>query len=155
TPGRLHRLDPGQPAGSVTTVASTLGDNPEGITFDGSRLWTADFGGSVSIVTPGAAIPWTVTTVTLGPFSNPIVALYDAATLWIPDYSQPFVSRLDGNGTVLQMVTAGGFPSRPTFDGTNLWVPVQSPDSMLVLRASTGAVLAQITGNGLTDPQEA
>src|SRR6185295_17209390 len=69
--GALYRIDPGQAAGAVTTVATNLGDIPVGIAFDGSRFWTANFGspGSVSIVTPGAAIPWTVTTVTTG-FTN-------------------------------------------------------------------------------------
>src|SRR5580765_4754259 len=40
-PGRLYRIDPRLPAGSVTTVASNLGDVPHGIAFDGTRIWTA------------------------------------------------------------------------------------------------------------------
>ncbi|HKF44235.1 MAG TPA: hypothetical protein VKG01_14125, partial [Thermoanaerobaculia bacterium] len=62
-PGRLYRIDPSQPAGAVATVASNLGGAPLGIAFDGSRIWTANNDpGSVSIVTPGATVPWTVTT---------------------------------------------------------------------------------------------
>jgi len=62
----------------VTTVASNLGDFPRGIAFDGAKVWTANFSGSISIVTPGA-IPWAVTTVTTG-FSSLRGALYDGAT---------------------------------------------------------------------------
>jgi hypothetical protein len=48
-PGRLHQIEPSQPAGVVTTVASNLGDAPDGIAYDGLRIWTADEAGSVSI----------------------------------------------------------------------------------------------------------
>src|SRR5262249_36011106 len=36
-PGTLYRIDPSQPAGAATVVASTLGANPRSIAFDGSR----------------------------------------------------------------------------------------------------------------------
>jgi hypothetical protein len=58
TPGKLYRIDPGQTAGAMTTIATNLGEVPDGIAFDGGRLWTANVGsaaGSVSIVTPGDA----------------------------------------------------------------------------------------------------
>ena len=61
--GLLYRIDPAQPAGVVTTLATNLGGTPEGIAFDGSRIWTANDQASVSLVTPGASLPWTVTTV--------------------------------------------------------------------------------------------
>ena len=55
----LFSIDPSQPAGAVTTVASNLPVNADGIVFDGSRFWTANFGppSSVSIITPGPTIP--------------------------------------------------------------------------------------------------
>src|SRR6185295_18302010 len=84
--GNLYRIDPAQPAGAVTAVATGLGSDPRGIAFDGARLWTAA-NSSVSIVTPGAAIPWTVTTVTAG-FSTLRGALYDGANVWVAAYSQ-------------------------------------------------------------------
>src|SRR5215510_6552923 len=54
-PGSLYQIDPAQPAGVVTTVASTLGGLPFGVAFDGARIWTANSTGSVSIVTPTAS----------------------------------------------------------------------------------------------------
>jgi hypothetical protein len=157
TPGNLYRIDPSQTAGAVTTVASSLGGEPRGIAFDGSRIWTANFGdgspgtGSVSIVTPGASIPWTVTNVSLG-FSEPTGALYDGASIWVTDQNLNQLLKLSPAGAILQTVTVGSNPDFPAFDGTNLWVPNFVSNSVSVVRASNGAVLQTLTGNGLDSP---
>jgi len=151
-PGRLYRIDPTQTAGVVTTVASNLGDSPVDIAFDGSRIWTANAGGgSVSIVTPAVATPWPVTTLTTG-FTTPFGMLYDGSNVWVTDFSAGTLLKLDGVGAVLQTVTVGAQPTHPVFDGTNIWVPNAGPESVSVVRASNGSVLATLTGNGLADP---
>ncbi|HKF42584.1 MAG TPA: S-layer homology domain-containing protein [Thermoanaerobaculia bacterium] len=142
---RLYQIDPSQPAGAVTTVATNIGASSAGIAFDGARLWVASADGSVSIVTPTASLPWTVTTVTIG--GNLIGALWDGASAWVTG-SLNALRKLDPAGTILQTVTVGTSPSIPVFDGTNIWVPNQNP-SVSVVRASTGTVLATLTGNGL------
>ena len=149
-PGKLYRIDPTQPAGAVTTVATNLGGNSNGITFDGGRIWIANLAGSVSIVTPGATLPWTVTTVTTG-FSAPLGALFDGSNVWVTDFSGAAFRRLDAAGAILQTVSVGGGPETPAFDGANLWVP-NVTDSVAVIRASSGAVLTVLTGNGLDFP---
>src|SRR4030095_13964833 len=58
--GSLYMIDPTAPPGPVTTVTSALGSLSTGIGFDGNKIWTAN-NGSLSIVTPGATIPWSVT----------------------------------------------------------------------------------------------
>ena len=153
SPSNLYMIDPGQAAGAVTTVASKLGVDPTGIAFDGARVWTANvsFPGSVSIVTPGATIPWTVTTITTG-FSNPAGALYDGAKVWVTDRGAGTLLKLDSAGATLQTVTVGTNPEFPAFDGTNIWVPNFSSSSVSVVRASSGAVLQTLTGNGLSVP---
>ena len=151
SPGNLYRIDPSQTAGAVTTLASNLGDNALGIAFDGSRIWTANIGSSISIVTPGAAIPWNVTTVTTG-FSSPWGALYDGANVWVTDNAAGTLLKLDGSGAILQAVTVGTGPSFPAFDGANIWVPNVNSSSISVVRASSGAVLATLTGSVLTSP---
>src|SRR5215467_92481 len=71
-PSSLYQIDPSAAAGVVTTVATNLGDNAQGISFDGTRIWVGNVSSSsVSIVTPGATLPWTVTTVTTG-FDGPV-----------------------------------------------------------------------------------
>src|SRR5262245_45863579 len=37
--GKLYQIDPSQPAGAVTVVASTLGGSSRGVAFDGARVW--------------------------------------------------------------------------------------------------------------------
>ena len=154
SPGALYRIDPSQPAGAVTTVASNLGNAPSGIAFDGGRLWTADFGGSVSIITPGPGIPYSVNIVSSG-FGNPNGIVFDGSRIWVTDFSPGTLLKLDFAGAILQTVTVGPGPTAPIFDGNNIWVPTFNPSSVSVVRASTGVVLATLTGNGLGGPAAA
>ena len=151
SPGRLYMIDPSQPAGAVTTVASNLGNSALGIAFDGSRFWTGNYFSSVSIVTPGATIPWTVTTVSTG-FGSLGGALYDGSNVWVTDNGAGKLFKLDGTGAILQTVTVGVIPEYPVSDGANIWVPNYLSNSISVVRASSGAVLATLTGNGLIGP---
>ncbi|HKA35281.1 MAG TPA: YncE family protein [Thermoanaerobaculia bacterium] len=153
SPGRLHQIDPSQPAGAVTTVASNLGNASTSLTFDGARIWTADGASAVSIITPGAAIPWTVTVVGSPSFFAPAGILFDGSNVWITDQNNHTLMKLDSAGAVLLTVTVGNFPQYPVFDGTNIWVPNRGgSDSVSVVRPATGAVLATLTGNGLNSP---
>ncbi|HKA37388.1 MAG TPA: S-layer homology domain-containing protein [Thermoanaerobaculia bacterium] len=145
-PGTLNRIRPYQSAGAVTIVAS-VGGAPVGVAFDGSRFWTADTFGSVSIVVPGPSLPWTVTTVTTG-FSYPVAALYDGANVWVSDQGTGTLLRLDSAGAILQTVTIGPSPAFPAFDGTNIWVPTYGGATTKVVRAGSGAVLATLTSDG-------
>jgi hypothetical protein len=146
-PGKLYQIDPTQPMGGVTTLTSSLGVNPLGISFDGARIWTANGGGSVSIVTLN---PINVTTVTAG-FTGPAGILYDGANMWVTDNgtNPGKLFKLDSNGAIIQIVTVGSDPHISVFDGTNIWVPNSASNTVTVVRASTGAVLATLTGNGL------
>jgi len=154
SPGKLYSIDPTQVAGVVTTVVSTLPAFPIGLAFDGGRFWTANNGSaSVSIVTPGTSIPWTVTTVTTG-FSAPIAALFDGTSIWVTD-GPNLLLKLDSAGAILQTVTVSVTPQYPVYDGSNLWVPASGSGTVSVVRASSGAVLLTLTGNGLSSPIEA
>ena len=102
---------PSQPAGAVTTVATNLGG---GAARDRLRR-IADLDGEqrrhLSIVTPAATLPWTVTTVLRG--NNLIGALFDGANVWVTDGSGPgTILKMDSAGTILQTVTLGGSPLR-------------------------------------------
>ncbi|HKF42338.1 MAG TPA: hypothetical protein VKG01_04505 [Thermoanaerobaculia bacterium] len=156
SPGELYEIDPSQPPGAVTTIFSNGAAYSNGIAFDGSRIWTANNGsgpasGSVSIITPAAVPPWTVTTLTTG-FNLPDGALFDGANIWVTDIVAKTLLKLDSNGAVLQTVTVGNGPEFPVFDGTNIWVPNYSSNSVSVVRATSGAVLRTLTGNGLSNP---
>lgn len=149
-PGKLYMIDPSQAPGMVTTVANNLGDGPKGVAFDGTRIWTANFG-SVSIITPGGPTPWASVTASsgLGPLRG---MLFDGTNIWVTDIGDNTLKKLDANGAVIQTVSVGNLPSFPTFDGTNIWVPNYNSNSITVVRASTGAVVATLTGNSLNGP---
>jgi S-layer family protein len=152
-PGILFMIDPTQGSGTVTTLASNLGGFPSGIAFDGDKIWTANGAGSVSIITPGATLPWSVTTVTTG-FTSLQGALFDGSNIWVTDNVGTLL-KLNSNGAVIQTVSTGGEPRFMTFDGVNIWVANKASSDVTVVRASTGAVLATLTGNGLNSPRAA
>lgn len=158
SPGKLYQIDPTQPAGAVTILTSSLGDNPEGIGFDGQQLWTANsagefYVGSISIVKLN---PLSVSTVTTG-FSLPRGFVYDGTNIWVTDYGNGTISKLDSSGNILLSVNVGCCPEFPAFDGTNIWVP-NILGTVSVVRATgalSGTVLATLTGNGLSNPYQA
>jgi hypothetical protein len=155
-PGRLYMIDPTQAAGTVTTLHSFLPGNPLVIAFDGSRIWTANQSGSISIVSLN---PTMVTTVTTG-FSEPRGILYDGSNIWVTDQDTDSLLKLNANGSIAQTIAVGDAPRNPVFDGTNIWVPNQGSDSVTVVRVkdaqgkplASAFVLATLTGNGLNSP---
>jgi len=155
--GTLYQINPTQPAGPVTTVSSNLALGPLGISYDGQRIWTANFGhglpgqASVSIISLN---PTSVTTVTTG-FNSPVGMLYDGANIWVTDQGDNMLKKLDANGGIVQSIAVGSHPQLPAFDGTNIWVPNLNSDTVSVVRASTGVVLATLSGNGLSTPDQA
>jgi hypothetical protein len=155
-PGALYMIDPTQPAGIVTTLSTALGDNPHGIAFDGSRIWTANPGGvgSISIVTLN---PTTVTTITTG-FQAPLGIVYDGSNMWVTDVQRGTLLRLNADGSIAQTIPVGSGPQFPVFDGTNIWVPNINSSSLAVVRVkdATGNplanafVLATFSNSGLS-----
>jgi hypothetical protein len=154
SPGSLYAIDPTQSPGGVTTVASNLGSHPQGIAFDGTNVWTANSGGSVSII----SLPsFGVTTVSTG-FNAPAGILYDGAHIWVTDTGAGTLLKLDPAGAILQTVTVGAGPTFPVFDGANIWVPNSTGNSITVVQASNGNVVATIgadANNHLSGPETA
>jgi DNA-binding beta-propeller fold protein YncE len=149
TPGSFYVLDPTLPPGAVTVSANPPGDTPITLAFDGTHVWTANqgngvSGGSVSIIT--AQSPYTVTTVTAG-FASLFGILYDGAHIWVTDQTAGTLLKLDASGNILQTVTVGSTPQVPVFDGANIWVPNYIGQSISVVQASTGKVVATINAD--------
>jgi hypothetical protein len=142
TGNSLYEIDPTGPSGpSLVTV---LGSLPIGLAFDGSKIWSANAGGSVSIATPGT---WTVTPV--GGFGQLSGILYDGANIWVTDFDNDKLIKLGQNGGVLQEVAVGDGPWGLAFDGTNLWVSLDA-GPVVIVRAATGSIVKTLTGNGLS-----
>jgi len=151
-PGKLYAIDPTATAGAVTTVATSNDVAPVGIAFDGGRFFLPGSPG-VWLVTPGPTIPWSSTAVLTG-FDQPWGAVYDGSNVWVTDRSAGSLLKLSAAGAILQTVTVGTSPGFPLFDGTSVWVPNYQSNTVSVVRGSTGAVLATLTGNGLAHPSQ-
>lgn len=152
SPGKLYRISPKASPGAVTVGATDLGGQAAGIAYDGERIWTADYSGSVSLVSINSALPWPVSIKSIG-FSHPAGILYDGNNMWVTDAGDDTLKKLDPiDATVTLIVPVGDNPQSPVFDGTNIWIPNFASNSITVVRASTGAVLATLTGNGLDQP---
>jgi DNA-binding beta-propeller fold protein YncE len=162
SPGNLYVIDPTQAPGPVTVAAQNLGAFPSAIAFDGTHIWTANVGShlagsTVSIITPQAIIPYPVTNVASG-FMELAGILYDGAHIWVTDELAGTLLQLDAGGAVLQTITVGAVPKFPAFDGTNIWVPNFAGNSITVVQASTGNVVATIAAdanNQLSGPNAA
>ena len=150
SPGNLYAIFPGLAGNTVLTVATNLGNQPLQIATEGRNIWTANAGGSVSIYDGISS----VSTVTTG-FSGPNGILFDGAHMWVTDTGANTLLKLNSAAAILQTVTVGSAPVYPVFDGANIWVPNFFSNSVSVVRASTGAVLATLTGNGLAGPRDA
>jgi hypothetical protein len=155
--GALFVIDPTQAPGAVTVTNSNLGLTPLGVAFDGTNLWTANNLGSVSIITPQATTPYPQTTVSTG-FLSPTGILYDGAHIWVTDVEASTLLKLSPTGAILQTVATGTSPMYPAFDGANIWVPNFLDESITVVQASTGDIVATIAKdatNQLLDPAAA
>jgi len=162
TPGLLFRIDPRVTFNIASAVleANDLGGTPQGIAYDGSRIWTANFSGSVSI--RSFAGPGSTTTIT-AEYVAPIGILYDGTHIWVTDQGDGQLKKVNSIGLVVGRVAVGSQPMHPVFDGMNIWVPNAASSSVTVVRVKDSAgnpllvpfVLATLTGNGLNTPQTA
>jgi YVTN family beta-propeller protein len=153
-PGSLYFIETKIGPASATEVTNNgLGALPASIACNGSGIWTANLGGSVSIVTPTSSLPWFVENVTTG-FTSPQGILFDGSNMWVTDTGHGLL-KLGPVGQIIQTVAVGSGPGLPVFDGTNIWVPNSASNTVSVVRAATGVVIATLSGNGLNSPFQA
>jgi hypothetical protein len=150
--GKLYSIDPTSDQDSVTFEVN-IGSNPVALAFDGQFIYCTNFGGDMYRISFNPAPS------ALGIASQlliPTGIVYDGANLWVVDTGDNKIKKLnDGGVTTSQEVSVGSSPQQPVFDGTNIWVPNYNDDTVTVIRAATGAVLATLTGNGLNGPTQA
>jgi DNA-binding beta-propeller fold protein YncE len=150
--GKLYSIDPTS-AASTATFVTDIGSNPVALAFDGEFIWCTNFLGNIYRIEfdPDPVV------VTVDPgLGIPTGLIYDGANIWVIDQGDNKIKKLNGGGTmVLQDAAIGSSAQQPVFDGTNIWVPNFNNDTVTVIRASTGAVMATLTGNGLNGPGQA
>lgn len=150
--GILSQLDPREPPGPVSVLATLPTSFVWGITTDGTYIWISSVN-HVSKVNPDSGA---VTDYSLGGDNYGI--LFDGTYVWVANRTYDALYKLSSNGVVLETVPVGDSPFYPIFDGMNIWVPNRSGNSITVVRAigtsssGAGRVLATLTGNGLNGP---
>jgi DNA-binding beta-propeller fold protein YncE len=147
---KLYRIDPKQPPGTVQTVSSDVGFFPSGITCDGFFIWVS-LAHNLQRVNPTNGV---VTTFS-APNAGAGKLLFARNHLWLTDPVSNNLFEVNLDGTIEQTITVGDRPGAPAFDGTNIWVPNLNDNTLSVVRASTGTVLATLRGNGLNAPAAA
>src|SRR5580700_9525105 len=80
---------------------------------------------------------------------NPLDMAFDGASLWVANYGNGTVSKLDvSTGNILGTFSVGTNPTAVAYDGANLWVGNSGSNTITKLQGSSGAVLATLaTGN--------
>lgn len=129
------------------TTNFAVGNEPEGVAFDGANIWVANF--SDGTVTKLQANDGTVLgTYTVGAGTQPYGVTFDGANIWVSSISSATVTKLQAStGKILGTFSVGTFNSPPgfmTFDGANIWVP-NGQDNLTKLRASDGKNLGTFT----------
>ncbi len=155
SPGKVYVIDPTGAPGPIGVAATGLGNHPLSMAFDGTNLWTANYlGGSVSIIPILASTPYTATNVS--GFNAPWSVVFDGAHIWLVDAGAHTLLKLSSTGAVLQTVPVGANAQFAGFDGANIWVPNFDDNSITVVQASTGNVVATIVAdanNKLNGPE--
>jgi DNA-binding beta-propeller fold protein YncE len=141
----------------VTTMTSSLGAEPVGITYDGERIWTANTG-SVSIVT---LLEGGFSVTNKPGFTQALGCVFDGTNVWVTDDNGVDIDnlhKLDSAGNILMSVNVGSRPVAPAFDGMNIWVPNFDNDRVSVVRAVgslSGTVLTTLSDRSVSFPIQA
>ncbi len=159
-PNGVYFIDPTAPPGPLTASYTLANSGASSIAYDGLYVWIASFGGSVSTIFPsggGLASGGTLTEYPNG-FTQPVGLVYDGTQMWVTDYGADTLLPVAQNGTIGTPVAVGAGPEQPAFDGENIWVPNSLDNSITVVQASTGKVVATIVSDGtnkLSGPEQA
>ena len=145
--GTLSMIDPAQPPGVATIVATELPAQTVALAFDGTRIWVTDPTGFLSIITPSSTTPWPATVVS--GFLSPSGIVFDGANMWMTSGETSgacVLLKLDSSAAVLQTVSLGpNCAEQLAFDGSNVLVP---SSSLQVVRVSDGVLTATIPLSG-------
>ncbi len=161
--GNVWITNPGD--GTVTVINTTSGNlvtypsgnSPDGIAFDGTHMWVANY--TPATVTKIRASDGTLLqTIPVGTsgVSNPRLLAYDSAAnaIWLTVGGDNKVDKIDATtGTIVSQYAVPGFPYAIVSDGTCMWVTQGTLNTVAKLRISDGAILgtypAGVAPNGI------
>ncbi len=128
----------------TTMTNYTVGANPESIAFDGTNMWTVNYGeGSASKITPSGVV-----TTYAGFGSAPSGIAFDGTNMWLTNNTGNSVSEITPSGATSTFAISG-CPYGIAFDGTNMWTANYLGNSVSEI-SSTGTIINTYSlGSGL------
>ncbi len=141
-----NNMNPGYATKLSASNGSTLGSFflggadgfPYGIVFDGTYIWTANFGSSD--VTKLASDGSIVGSYSVG--NSPFGIVFDGTNIWTANHYQADVSKLlASNGSSVGTYAVGSLPIGMVFDGTNIWTANYNANTVTKLLASNGSLI--------------
>lgn len=137
--GALSSIDP-----RTNSVAETVGgfDRPVGVAFGAGRTWVTEAGARrLDAVSPaGGRVALRI------PLSfRPGGLAFGANDLWILDPFDAAVTRVDAFTGSQQVIAVGQVPSHIAVQSGRVWVTTDRDHAIVVLDASTGALLKRLT----------
>jgi hypothetical protein len=134
------------PQGTTRILYNGTGANPDGIAFDGTNMWTTNFGASPTSVTK-VAPDGTMTTYT-GTASYPEAIAFDGTNMWVTNYGSASVTKITPAGTMTTYAGVGTGPRGIAFDGTNMWVTSYNGNSVTKVTSAGATTTYSGTGAG-------
>ena len=124
-----------------------VGGTPFGLSGDGTHVWSANRGTTVTEI--NAATRAIENTVTVG--SNPYAVSDDGTHVWVANFGSNTVSEINqATAKVENAITVGSNPNTISSDGTRVWVTNAFSQTVSVINAATAKVENTITG--LSEP---
>jgi streptogramin lyase len=144
--GSLSSIDPG-----TNSVSETLGgfDRPVGVAFGAGRTWVTEAGARrLDAVSPdGSRVALRI------PLSlRPGGLAFGANDLWVLDPFDAAVTRIDAFTGSQQVFAVGQVPSHIAVLSGRVWVTTDRDHAIVILDASTGAILKRLTLSNTAAP---
>ncbi len=124
-----------------------VGGTPFGLSGDGTHIWSANRGTTVTEI--NAATRAIENTVTVG--SNAYAVSDDGTHVWVANFGSNSVSEINvATAKVENTITVGSNPNTISSDGTHVWVTNAFSSTVSVINVATAKVENTITG--LSEP---
>ena len=138
--GSMCHPNPKDPA-IVATI--NVGANPQGVEFDGERIWVAnqDSDTVTVIATSDSSV---VATMSVG--DAPTKVLFDGQSIWVLNTGDETVTQIDSSTrSVVGTYNVGSSPTDLSFDGSAIWIANSGDDNVTLLRHTDGSLVETIS----------
>jgi len=130
------------------TIVGTInvGTNPQGVEFDGERVWvTNQDSDTVTVIkTSDSSL---VATLSVG--DAPTEVLFDGQSVWVLNSADETVTQIDASTrSVVGTYGVGSSPKAMSFDGSAIWVANSGDDNVTLLRHTDGSLVETISLSG-------